>query len=183
MNLPRQMIVVVSVRPDNSERMHKHLEFHVIGFGLSTRVGGLACSGSLPLQPTIFSELLFSSKLHTNMKALQNLFKLGQNVKVFVPSTTAVNKAGDELQAVYIRKFMELMGAEFGGSTSYKAIGAWLSTTEGLVTENVTIVEAFATDDKFEHGLNQIISLSSKMKKAMGQEAIAIQVNGDLFLL
>jgi hypothetical protein len=117
------------------------------------------------------------------MKALQNLFKLGQNVKVFVPSTTAVNKAGDELQAVYIRKFMELMGAEFGGSTSYRAIGAWLSTTEGLVTENVTIVEAFATDDKFEHGLNQIISLSSKMKKAMGQEAIAIQVNGDLFLL
>jgi hypothetical protein len=117
------------------------------------------------------------------MKALQNLIKLAQNVKVFVPSTTAVNKAGDELQAVYIRKFMELMSEEFGGSTSYKAIGAWLSVSEGLVTENVTIVEAFAPDSTFEAGLNKVLKLATKMKKGMGQEAIAIQVNGDLFLL
>jgi hypothetical protein len=117
------------------------------------------------------------------MKALQNLIKLAQNVKVFVPSTTAVNKAGDELQGVYVRKFMELMSGEFGGSTSYRAIGAWLSTTEGLVTENVTIVEGFAPDATFEKGLNKVLKLAAKMKRAMGQEAIAIQVNGDLFLL
>jgi hypothetical protein len=117
------------------------------------------------------------------MKALQNLIKLAQNVKVFVPSTTAVNKAGDELQGVYVRKFMELMSAEFGGSTSYRAIGAWLSTTEGLVTENVTIVEGFAPDATSEKGLNKVLKLAAKMKRAMGQEAIAIQVNGDLFLL
>lgn len=117
------------------------------------------------------------------MKVLQNLFKLGQNVKVFVPSTTAVNKAGDELQAVYVRKFMELLSAEFGGSTSYKALGAWLSTAEGLVTENVTIVEAFATDATFEAGLKKVLRLAAKMKRGMSQEAIAIQVNGELFLL
>jgi hypothetical protein len=117
------------------------------------------------------------------MKALQNLFKLAQNVKVFVPSTTAVNKDGNELQAVYTRKFMELLSAEFGGSTSYKALGAWLSTAEGLVTENVTVVEAFATDAAFESGLTKVIRLAAKMKKSMSQEAIAIQVNGELFLL
>ena len=117
------------------------------------------------------------------MKVLQNLFKLGQNVKVFVPSTTAVNKAGHELQAVYVRKFMELLSAEFGGATSYKALGAWLSTAEGLVTENVTIVEAFATDATFEAGLKKVLRLAAKMKRGMSQEAIAIQVNGELFLL
>jgi hypothetical protein len=117
------------------------------------------------------------------MKVLQNLFRLGQNVKVFVPSTTAVNKAGHELQAVYVRKFMELLSAEFGGATSYKAIGAWLSTAEGLVTEDVLIVEAFATDAAFEAGLKKALRLAAKMKKAMSQEAIAIQVNGELYLL
>ena len=41
----------------------------------------------------------------------------------------------------------------------------------------------FAPDATFEKGLNKVLKLAAKMKRAMSQEAIAIQVNGDLFLL
>ena len=66
----------------------------------------------------------------------------------------------------------------FGGFTSHNAVGGWMSA-QGLVEEPVTFVASF-TDD---HGLNrlgEVKAFAAKMGRALGQEAVAVEVDQSL---
>ena len=115
--------------------------------------------------------------------SLQNLFALSINIKLFVPSTTEVDKDGSELQQVYERKALSLFSELFGGATSYGALGAWSSQQAGLVTEKVQIVEAFASTEAVSAGFQQVLDLAAEMKQVMSQEAIALQYQNVMYFI
>ena len=113
------------------------------------------------------------------MKTLKNCIKLGSQIKIFVPSTYNVCVPMDS--NVWVDKSLNLLSACFGGATSTKALGAWISNTGDLVKENVTLVFAYAKEQDLEESIETIYDFCMDMKREMKQEAIALEVNGNLY--
>lgn len=139
--------------------------------------------GSIPMLASMNE--LFSSKPKVMFipNQLKGVFSLSINIKLFIPSTTEVDKEGSVMQAIYERKALTLFSELFGGATSYGAMGAWSSASAGLVTEKIQIVESFASTDAIATGFDAVARLAGEMKLAMGQEAIALQYQNEMFFL
>jgi hypothetical protein len=103
------------------------------------------------------------------MKTLKNCIKLSCQVKVYIPSTINVKESVDSSE--WIDKALELLSNEFGGATSTSALGAWVSNQGELVKEGVTVVFAYANQDKLEWSINKIYDFCLSMKQALSQEA------------
>ena len=112
-------------------------------------------------------------------KQLQALFTLDCSIKIYIPSTHDVTTPIDNKKHVddVLGKFADL----FGGATSYRATGAWRSTSNAqLILEKVTIVESFCDTEKLTAQLDKVIELAQSLRDEMKQEAIAVEVNGKL---
>lgn len=106
-----------------------------------------------------------------NNAKLQNCFKLSSKVTVYVPATNGVSEATDNTEQV--KKTASLLAGLFGGSTSTAALGYWLSPIAGLVAEATTVVFAYA----------EVVELCEELKHDMGQEAIALEINGEMYFI
>jgi hypothetical protein len=115
------------------------------------------------------------------MKQLKNCIKLSCQVKIYVPSTVDVNKSFDSSE--WIEKAMSELSSYFGGSTSSKALGAWISGKGDLVKEDVTVVFSYATQAQLEINIDKVYEFCLEMKKELLQESIALEVNGELYLV
>ena len=115
------------------------------------------------------------------MKQLKNCIKLSCQVKVYVPSTTDVNKACDSSE--WIEKAMNVLSSAFGGATATNALGAWISSQGELVKENVTVVFSYATQPQLETNIESVYEFCLMMKQALSQESIALEVNGEMYLV
>ncbi len=114
-------------------------------------------------------------------KTLKGLFSLDHNIKLYIPSTTDVDKKTDNTKQV--NHTLKLFSDLFGGVTSYDAIGAWNSQEAGLVTEKVKIIESYATKEAVEAGLDKVIKYANKLKKDMSQEAISLEYDNKLYFI
>lgn len=115
-------------------------------------------------------------------KSLKYMIPLRSKVSIYVPSTNNVNELVDNSAMVdYVHtKLSEL----FGGATCAPAIGGWVSESGELVKERVTIVYAFCTDEQLERNLDEhVLPLCEKIKKDMSQEAVSLEVNGELYFI
>lgn len=115
------------------------------------------------------------------MKALKNCIKLSCQVKVYVPSTIRIRQQFNCLD--WIEKTMSLLSNEFGGATATTALGAWVSNQGDLVKENVTVVFSYATQDKLEKSINNVYDFCLSMKHGLEQESIALEINGEMYLI
>lgn len=115
------------------------------------------------------------------MKMLKNCLKLSSSVKIYVPSTIDVNQSFDSPE--WIDKTLKFLASCFGGSTATKALGAWVSTNGELVKERVTVVFSYASQPDLETNIDEIYNFCLTMKKALGQEAIALEVNNELYFV
>jgi hypothetical protein len=110
-----------------------------------------------------------------------NAIELASRVSIYVPSTVDVDKASDT--SAWIDNACKALATMFGGATTTPAIGTWLATNGDLVREDVTIVFAYAKGDALEaHGPN-VVDFCERMKAALSQEAVALEVNGKLYLI
>lgn len=116
-----------------------------------------------------------------NNKKLKSLIALRHNVRIFVPSTIDVDKELDNTG--YVDAILKDFSEKFGGATSYLAMGAWSSPQAGLVKEKVTIVEAFCTEAQLEENIEKVIELAEDLKRELKQEAIALQINNELYFV
>lgn len=112
---------------------------------------------------------------------LENLVVLSSNVRLYVPSTFDVTQPADNTDEV--RRAAELMSEAFGGATAFRARGCWKSTTGGLVTEEVTVVESYCSDEDLRRHIVRILGAARAIKHRMQQEAVALEVNGRLYLV
>ena len=102
-------------------------------------------------------------------------------VKIFVPSTVDVDVKIDT--EAYVREAQTICSDAFGGATTYAAVGCWTSPTAGLVREDVTLVEAHATEDALTEGIDTVLAFAQRMKGELRRDAIALEVNGQLYLV
>lgn len=115
------------------------------------------------------------------MKQLKNCIKLNSNVKIYVPSTSNVDEQIDSSQKVL--ETLTFLSEKFGGSTATKAMGAWITQKGSLVTENVTMVLSYCNQNDLTNSIEDIYQYCVKMKLDMKQESIALEVNGEMYLV
>ena len=127
------------------------------------------------------SAVYYSIKQGEQMKQLEQLTKLDNNIKVYVPSTTDVDKKVDTSKQ--IDNTLTLLSSKFGGSTSTKGTGTWVSETSGLVKEEVTICESYCTGSALKNSLTEVIEYCEDLKKELSQEAISLEVNNKLYFI
>ena len=112
---------------------------------------------------------------------LKNMFKLSSKVTIYVPSTVNVNEAIDTSKQV--DETARMLSACFGGATSTKALGYWVSPEAGLVKELSTMVFAYCTSEQLEQFADLIVEHCENLKKELAQDAIALEINGEMYFI
>lgn len=106
---------------------------------------------------------------------------LQHRVSIYVPSTKDLNVPlpEEEAKAVALRT-MRFLAETFGGATMIRGTGGYVSQTDAsLITEDVSIVYAFA-DTLSTERLNEIEAYCSALRDELGQELIALEVDGTM---
>lgn len=112
---------------------------------------------------------------------LQNMFKLSSKMTVYIPSTCDINKSANTQH--YIDNCAMLLSESFGGATSCEALGYWNSPTAGLVKEKSTMIFAYCSDEDLKKHIEKIIDFCLNMKKELNQDAIALEINGEMYFI
>ena len=112
---------------------------------------------------------------------LQHAIKLSSKITVYVPATLGVNKAINNSQ--YVDKTAKMLSECFGGSTSSKALGYWMSSELGLIKEKTSLVFAYCDTSALEENINKVIDFIEALKVEMTQEAIALEINGEMYFI
>lgn len=112
---------------------------------------------------------------------LANLFHLSHKVTVYVPSTVNVSKAVDNTEQV--ERVASALSGWFGGATSTPALGYWLSPAAGLVAEKTVVVFAYAAEDDLASHIEDVVDLCENVKHDMSQEAVALEIDGEMFFV
>lgn len=114
---------------------------------------------------------------------LSKLTRLGKSVAIMVPSTVNAVADGKAKQAEWVDRLMGEFARMFGGVSVYDVQGGWWSTEHGLIREGMKTVQSMATEDALDRGLDRVIELAESVKADMGQEAVSLLVNGELYLV
>lgn len=112
---------------------------------------------------------------------LQNLFKLSSKVTFIVPATTDINKEIDNTP--FVDRVATLLSECFGGATATQTLGYWKSPTAGLVKEKSTTVYAYCSEKDLQDHVEKVIELAEQLKTEMSQDAIAIEINGEMYFI
>lgn len=114
-------------------------------------------------------------------RKLKNAFKLSSKITMYVPATTSVNVEIDNTE--FVNNTAKLFSECFGGATSTPCLGYWMSTSEGLVKEKTTMVFAYCADTDLQKYIDKVVDHCEELKKDMGQEAIALEINGEMYFI
>ena len=117
----------------------------------------------------------------TMPKKLVNMFKLSSKVTVYVPSTKDINTHIDTTE--WVDATATLLSNCFGGATSTETLGYWTSPTMGLVKEKSIMVFAYCSDTDLQNKIETVIDFCEHMKTELSQDAIALEINGDMYFI
>lgn len=117
----------------------------------------------------------------TNNAKLKNCLKLSSKITLYIPATVGVDQEADNSEQV--KRAAALLASLFGGSTSTPAVGYWLSPAAGLIAEKTTVVFAYASDTALQDHVEEVINFCEDLKAEMGQEAVAMEINGDMYFI
>ena len=112
---------------------------------------------------------------------LQHMFKLSSKVTVYIPSTKNINETINNTE--HINNCASLLSECFGGATSTPALGYWMSNTVGLVKESTTMVFAYASDTDLQTNIEKVITFCENLKTELSQDAIALEINGEMYFI
>lgn len=112
------------------------------------------------------------------MKTKKFTFDLNCKVAVYVPGTRNVNESVDN--SVQVRRTITELSQMFGGATATEAIGGWVCDSGETVLEKVTIIYSFCTSEQLNERIEDIISICENLKREMTQEAITLEINGQV---
>lgn len=112
---------------------------------------------------------------------LKNMFSLKSKITVYIPATVDINKKINNKE--YVDRAATLLSDCFGGATSTDALGYWTSPTAGLVKEKTTMVFAYAGENELKENLDKVIDFCENLKVEMAQDAVALELNGEMFFI
>ena len=115
------------------------------------------------------------------MKCLKNCIKLQSQLKIYVPSTVDINKQTDNTE--WVDKTIGLFGDLFGGGTCMDALGIWKATSGELIKEHVTLCYVFCSESDLKKHIQRVYDHCLDLKYNLKQESVALEINGDLYLI
>ena len=103
-------------------------------------------------------------------------------VTLYIPSTTDrdVSLSAQAAEQT-VNRAKRFMASLFGGATAVHAEGSWLSD-DVLIDESVTLVYSFASV-LTEADLHKVKGFCEALKTELKQDAIALEVNGELIFI
>lgn len=109
---------------------------------------------------------------------------LVHRIAVYVPGTVNVTQLAEQKQQAWTDHILDAFGKLFGGSTTVSVTGSWVGLHGKLVREPVNLVYSYCTaDDLCPSTQELIVALARRMAYEMGQEAVAMEVDGALYLV
>lgn len=115
------------------------------------------------------------------MKTLKFKFDLDCKVSIYVPSTNNVNEQTDNTEQV--KQVIRELAVMFGGATASEAVGGWVCANGETVLEKVTIVYSFCASAQLHEHFGDIYAICERIKRDMSQEAVTLEVNGQVKFL
>ena len=112
------------------------------------------------------------------MKQLKFKFDLSCKVCIYVPATINVNEQIDNSE--YVERVIKQLATMFGGATASQAVGGWVCESGEVVLENTTIVYSFCTEKDLQERISDVLSICNELKLELSQEAISLEINGQL---
>ncbi|WP_044640650.1 hypothetical protein [Risungbinella massiliensis] len=151
----------------------KSLYYWLVAVLLIVGIGGAVYATSGP-------ETTVTAKKPVEQTALTKMSHLGNVVKIYVPSTINVSQPIDNTP--YVDKTLTELSNMFGGATAVDGQGAWVSDTNQLVKEKVTIVYAF-TDKLDKAAIEKVVNYTKSLKTEMTQSSVSLEVNGKMYFI
>lgn len=117
--------------------------------------------------------------------ALAGLVALAAKVVLHVPTVTCGGRPVSKLALAYqLEKVAEQLARWFGGYTETAGHGGWFSETQGkVVREPVVLISANADPAQLNRVLPALVTLARQVGLAMKQEAVALEVDGTMYLV
>ena len=112
---------------------------------------------------------------------LAALIPLKSKVCVYVPSTVDVDKEIDS--SPYVERVARFLSESFGGATASPVSGYWVAADKSLVVEHTTMVFAYCSTDDARRYIDDVVRLCYSLKREMGQEAIALEYNNEMYFI
>lgn len=117
------------------------------------------------------------TQIQAKINPFLQVFTLAHEVVIIVPSTVnAIESVDNTLQVNHVAGELSKL---FGGATITSGQGCWNSDKEGLIKESVTLVSSSCEVVNFE----AVYNLAIWLKESMTQEAIAVKIDGVLYLV
>lgn len=111
---------------------------------------------------------------------LDSLISLKEQVKVYVPSTFDIDQKIDN--SFFVNEVQKRLSNLFGGATSYKADGSWITSDNVLVNENITVIVAF-TSQLDNIAKDEVLTICEWLKNELKQEAVSMELNNELYFV
>ena len=105
---------------------------------------------------------------------LKTMFSLKSKITVYIPATVNIDQKIDNSK--YVDAVATLLSDCFGGATSTEALGYWVS-------DNTTMVFAYAGEDDLRKNLDKVIDFCQDLKTELKQDAVALELNGEMFFI
>lgn len=123
--------------------------------------------------------------MKTYFTALKNLdAPLTEKITIYVPTTLGVKgSAPAPMVETSIRIVQHAFSLRFGGCTTTEGTGCYTSDSGELVTEKVYLVSANTTPAVLEEYLESMIFTAQLIKRQHKQEAVSLEVNGELYFV
>lgn len=106
---------------------------------------------------------------------------LDRRVSVFVPTTVDVNVPADT--GFHVEQTMQFMAELFGGVSAVEQAGLYVSSRWGAVREKTVAVRSYTTADILRQQFPLLLCFVRELQKELRQEAIALELDGRLFLM
>lgn len=100
-------------------------------------------------------------------------------VSITVPGTRDGYTPDEALGQQWTGQVLASLSVWFGGATATAALGGYMGE-KGMVTETVNVVASFCTKELLDQHRDDVMGLALEMGRAMGQEAVAVVVNGTM---
>ena len=103
-------------------------------------------------------------------------------VKVYVPSTRLDEVISEKEYSDRVVKTQQFLAGLFGGFTSLSAKGGYMSDMEGLISEPVVVVSAWASAEDYSEKLDELETFLMHKRDEWEQEVIGFEFDNDFFM-
>lgn len=108
---------------------------------------------------------------------------LTHRIAVYVPGGNPRTNLGTALQQSWTDTMLEAFGTFFGGSTAVNVQGTWIGLDDKVVREPVNMVYSYCTSEQYDKHQADVLHLAKCLANGMKREAVAVEVDGALFLV